>query len=67
MRVEQNIDMLVIELTGVLGLQAFPATEADTKKRVGQFFMFIQSLSAEDISLKIFERAQKSYLTPLPG
>ena len=66
-RIEENINMLIMELTHVFHLRAPPATGVSIKKRVGQFFMFIQRLSATDISLKIFERTQKSYLTPLLG
>jgi len=67
MRIEQNINMLIMGITEVLSLRAPPVTETHKNKRVGQFFMFIRSFSAEDISLKIFEHTRKSYLTPLSG
>ena len=66
-RIEQNINMLVMELTGILSLRAPPVTETDIGKRTMQFFLCIRSFNPEDISLKIFERTRKSYLSPLPG
>jgi hypothetical protein len=66
-RIEQNINMLIMEITGILSLRAPPVTETGIKKRVGQFFLCIRSFKAEDISLKIFELTHKSYLSPLSG
>lgn len=66
-RVERNLNMLIMELTELASLRAPPVTETDIKKRVGQFFEYIRSLKAEDISLKIFERTRRTYLSPLSG
>jgi transposase-like protein len=65
-RVEQNLNMLIMEMTIAASLRAPPVTETAIRKRVGQFFQCIRSLKAEDISLKIFERTGKTYLSPLP-
>jgi hypothetical protein len=64
-RAEQNINMLVMGITEILGLRAPPVTEMAIKKRAGQFFECIRSLDAEDISLKMYERTRKTYLSPL--
>lgn len=66
LRIEQNLNMLIMELTELLALRAPPVTEKTAKKRAGQFFECIRSFKAEDISLKIFERTWKTYLSPLP-
>jgi hypothetical protein len=66
LRLEQNLNMLIMGLTDVLSLRAPPVTAEAAKKRAGQFFECIRSLNAEDISLKIFERTRKTYLSPLP-
>jgi hypothetical protein len=66
-RIEQNINMLVMGITEILSLRAPPVTETGIRKRVWQFFLCIRSFNAEDISLKIFEHTRKSYLSPLPG
>jgi hypothetical protein len=65
-RIEQNLNMLIMELTIAARLRAPPVRELSIRKRVGQFFAHIRSLNAEDISLKIFEHTQKTYLSPLP-
>lgn len=67
MRIEQNLNMLVMGVTKIMDLRAPPVTDSLIKKRVGQFFECIQRLDAEDISLKLFERTRKTYLTPLSG
>jgi hypothetical protein len=64
-RVEQNLNMLIMALTATMSLRAPPVTEDFIRKRVGQFFECIRSFTAEDISLKIFERTRKTYLSPL--
>jgi transposase-like protein len=66
-RIEQNLNMLVMGLTEMLDLRAPPVTDPPIEKRAGQFFECIRSFAAEDISLKMFERTRKTYLTPLPG
>ncbi|MDR0854294.1 MAG: DUF6431 domain-containing protein [Clostridiales Family XIII bacterium] len=65
LRLKQNLNLLLMELIAVCSLRAPPAGEVGAKKRAGQFFECIRSLNAEDISLKIFERTRKSYLSPL--
>jgi hypothetical protein len=65
-RIEHNLNMLIMELTVSASLRAPPVTETHIRKRVGQFFKCIRSFNAEDISLKIFERTRKTYLSPLP-
>ena len=64
-RMEQNLNMLIMGITEIMGLRAPPVTEIPAKKRVGQFFECIRSLDDEDISLKMFERTRKTYLSPL--
>jgi len=64
-RVEQNINMLIMGITDILSLRAPPATEEAIGKRVGQFFECIRRVEAKDISLKMFERTRRTYLTPL--
>jgi transposase-like protein len=66
LRIEKNLNLLIMELIEVCALRAPPVTEESAKKRAGQFFECIRRLKAEDISLKIFERTGKTYLSPLP-
>jgi hypothetical protein len=66
-RVEKNIDTLAMELTGPASLRAPPVEEEGIRKRVGRFFEYIRSLQAEDLSLKMFERTRRTYLSPLSG
>jgi len=64
-RIRENLNMLVMEFTKIMTLRAPPVTAGPIGKRTGQFFECIRSFTAEDISLKIFERTGKTYLSPL--
>jgi transposase-like protein len=66
LRIKENLNMLIMTLTEVLSLRAPPVTETAAKERAGQFFECIRQLNTKDISLKIFERTRKTYLSPLP-
>jgi hypothetical protein len=65
LRLKQNLSMLIMEVTAVCNLRAPPVTESDIRKRAGQFLKCIRSYNAKDISLKIHEHTNKTYLSPL--
>jgi transposase-like protein len=66
-RIEENLNMLIMGLMEAHRLRAPPVRGKEIRKRVGEFFEYIQNFKAEDISLKIFELNRKTYLSPLSG
>jgi hypothetical protein len=66
-RLEKNINMLIIGLVEAFKLRAPPVKATHILMRVAEFFEYIRSYNAEDISLKIFEQNRISYLSPLSG
>ena len=61
-RIKQNLNMLIMGVVNVLGLRCPPVTSENKKMQVRQFLEYVTS-SPEDISLKLFEYSQKTYLT----
>jgi hypothetical protein len=63
-RFERNLNGLIMAITDVYTLRAPPVTEKkDARERARQLLSKIHS--AEDTSLKIYERTRMTYLSPL--
>jgi len=66
-RFEENLSVLIRETTACLSLRAPPVTEKDTRKRGKQYLKCIRRLNPENVSKKIFNQSQMTYLSPLPS
>ena len=66
-RFEENLSALISEMIVVLSLRAPPVNEKSIRKRGKQFLECVQRLRPEDVSKKLFEHSQTTYLSPLPS
>jgi len=66
-RFEKNLSALISETIVVFSLRAPPVTEKGIRKRGKQYLECVRRLRPEDVSKKIFEHSQTTYLTPLPS
>ena len=66
-RFEENLSALISEMIVALSLRAPPVSEKGIRKRGKQFLECVQSLKPEDVSKKLFEHSQTTYLSPLPS
>jgi hypothetical protein len=64
-RFEENMSALISETVAVFSLRAPPVTEKGIRKRGKQYIECVRRLNPEDVSKKIFEHSQATYLTPL--